>query len=284
MACRDHFIAHTQKALTGEVTMKGADVVYPHELAAKYLRWTSSTTGDEDAMIEAQWRAIRDATAAAGGLGRAVAMSDFSGSMGGTPMEVSMALGILISEITHPAFKDHFLGFDSNPSWISLVGKSTLKEKVEYARDFAQGLSTDFQKACDLILTRLIEHKVPAAEAPTDLIVLTDMGFDAACGTRHVNKTKVWETHIQMIQNSFAAAGYVAPRIVLWNLSAAYKDFHAKADEEGVVMLSGWSPALLKAISANGVMVKTPYEGLREILDVARYDRVRMAWDSTNVA
>jgi hypothetical protein len=279
-ACRTHFLEHTKKALSGEVTMKGADVVYPHELARKYFGYGSSTTADEDAMIEAQWRAIRDATASAGGLGRAVAMSDFSGSMSGTPMEVSMALGVLISEITHPAFRDYLIGFDSNPSWISLVGKSTLKEKVQYARHYAQGTSTNFQKACDLILTRLIEHKVPAAEAPTDLIVLTDMGFDEACGGAHVKKTSPWETHVQMIQNSFQRHGYVAPRIVLWNLRAEYKDFHAKAHDDGVVVLSGWSPSLLKAISANGVMVKTPYEGMREILDAPRYDRVRSAFDS----
>lgn len=279
-ACRAHFLEHTKKALNGEVTMKGADTVYPHELVKKYFGYHDSTTADEESMIEAQWKAIRESVAASGGLGRAVAMSDFSGSMSGIPMEVSMALGILISEVTHPAFRDHFLGFDSNPNWISLVGKSTLKEKVQYARNFAQGLSTNFQKACDMILTRLIEHKVPVEEAPTDLIVLTDMGFDSACGGVSVKKTGAWETHIQMIQNSFAAAGYSAPRIVLWNLRAEYKDFHAKADDEGVVVLSGWSPALLKAISANGVMVKTPYEGLREILDVPRYDAVREAWNS----
>jgi hypothetical protein len=191
-----------------------------------------------------------------------------------------MALGVLISEITHPAFRDHLIGFDSNPNWISFVGKSTLKEKVEYARHYAQGLSTNFQAACDLILRRLVEHKVPQEEAPTDLIVLTDMGFDAACGGSHVTKTKPWETHMTMIQDSFAHAGYIAPRIVLWNLRAAYKDFHAKADKAGVVVLSGWSPSLLKAISANGVQVKTPYEGMREILDNARYDAVRTAWPS----
>lgn len=283
MACREHFIAHTKKALKGEVTMKGADTVYPHELAAKYFRYGESTTADEDAMIEAQWKAIREATAAAGGLGRAVAMSDFSGSMSGIPMEVSMALGVLISEVTHPAFCDHIIGFDSNPNWISFVGKSTLKEKVEHARHYAQGLSTNFQAACDLILRRLVEHKVPVEEAPTDLIVLTDMGFDAACGDGvYVKKTLAWETHADIIQNSFARAGYVAPRIVLWNLRAAYKDFHAKADQKGVVVLSGWSQALLKAISANGVQVKTPYEGMRVILDAERYNKVRTAWDSVS--
>ena len=80
-----------------------------------------------------------------------------------------------------------------------------------------------------------------------------------------------------MIRQSFADAGYDAPRIVLWNLRAEYKDYHAKADEEGVVVLSGWSPAVLKAIQANGVEIKTPYQGLRELLDNARYDAVRKA-------
>lgn len=278
-ACRAHFVEHTKKALSGEVTMKGADTVYPHELARKFLHH-AGCTADEESMIEAQWKAIREATAAAGGLGRAVAMSDFSGSMGGTPMEVSMALGILISEITHPAFRDHFIGFDSNPSWISLTGKNTLKEKVHYAQRFAQGTSTNFQKACDLILTRLIEHKVPAEEAPTDLIVLTDMGFDQAAECIYLNKTVPWMTHVAVIQAAYTAAGYVPPRIVLWNLRAEYKDFHAKAHDTGVVALSGWSPSLLKAISAGGVNVQTPYEGMREILDASRYDAVRAAWSA----
>ena len=40
------------------------------------------------------------------GLSRVVAMADVSGSMCGTPMEVAIALGILTSEVTHPAFRD----------------------------------------------------------------------------------------------------------------------------------------------------------------------------------
>jgi hypothetical protein len=116
------------------------------------------------------------------------------------------------------------------------------------------------------------------------------MGFDAACShsayssytgnqyTKNV-KTQPWQTHFQMIRNNFEAAGYAAPRIVCWNLRAEYKDFHASAHEEGVVQLSGWSPAVLKALQANGVQVKTPYEGLRELLDAPRYDGVRDVMD-----
>jgi len=76
--------------------------------------------------------------------------------------------------------------------------------------------------------------------------------------------------------------GWTAPRIVIWNLRAQYNDFHAKAEQEGVVQLSGWSPNMLKALQTGGVQVKTPYEGLREILDDPRYKPVRAIWDKTH--
>jgi hypothetical protein len=199
---------------------------------------------------------------------------------------VSLALGILISEVATNAFKDHILTFDSTPRWHSFSGLTTLQEKVHSVGSLGQGLSTDFQAACDLILRRLVEHTVPRKEAPTDLLVLTDMGFDAACRqgvySSYTNnlKTQPWQTHFQMIRSNFEAAGYAAPRIVCWNLRAEYKDYHAKANEVGVVQLSGWSPAVLKAIQGNGIVVETPYMGMRRLLDDERYNRVREVVDA----
>lgn len=287
--CAENFKDFMGKVAKGEVQMKGGDTTMPHEHVHEvyHNRYLS-----EEALqvIQAQWDAIRQTAVAGGGLGKVVPMCDFSGSMSGLPIEVSLALGILISEIASPAFKDHILTFDSVPRWFSFANLKSLQEKVRAVGSLGQGLSTDFQAACDLILQRLVEHKVPRDEAPTDLLVLTDMGFDAACGAgqsssytgnsynKHV-KTKPWQTHFQMIRSNFEAAGYAAPRIVCWNLRAEYKDFHATAHEEGVVQLSGWSPAVLKALQAKGIQVRTPYEGMRELLDAPRYDRVREVMD-----
>jgi hypothetical protein len=131
------------------------------------------------------------------------------------------------------------------------------------------------------VLKRLVEHNVAPEDAPKDLLVLTDMGFDAAAGYEdlysHVKKTSTWETHFQMIRANFEAAGYTAPRIVCWNLRAEYNDYHATAHEKGVVQLSGWSPSVLKAIQGAGIQVETPYQGLRRLLDEPRYDAVRNA-------
>lgn len=272
MDCRENFIQHTRNVLAGKAALRGADVVYPHEIVQSFL--TDRMTAEEESVAQAQWNAIRDAVASGGGLRGCVPMSDFSGSMSGIPMYVSMALGILISEINDPAFKDSLVGFDQDPSWISFKGMTTLREKINHSLQFAQGLNTDFLKAAFLILDRLVEQQVPVDQAPKDLLVFTDMGFDAAKG---LNTN--WETQLTTIKNAFVEKGYSAPRIVVWNLRAEYKDFHARAHTEGVVMLSGWSPSALKTLQTNGVVLQTPYAALRELLDSPRYDRVREAWN-----
>lgn len=271
MECREHFQDHLQRVAQGKAKVNAADVVYPHEIIKTLLE--NILTEQEVSLLQAQWNAIRAAAAEAGGLRGCIPMSDFSGSMAGTPLYVSMALGILLSELNDPTFKDYLLAFDAEPSWISFKGMTDLKQKISHALTFAQGLNTDFMRATMHILQRLIDHKVPVDQAPKDLIVFTDMGFDAAAG-----RQGIWETQLTTIKKAFRENGYTAPRIVLWNLRSEYKDFHAKADTEGVVVLSGWSPSALKTLQTNGVVLQSPFAALREVLDAPRYDLVRAAW------
>ena len=286
ISCANHFKEYINDVKSGGKKIKGATTTMPHEHVSELLKEYDMPQEKVD-IIQAQWDAIRFEVEKQGGLGKIIPMCDFSGSMNGVPKEVSLALGILISEVASPAFRDHILTFDSTPIWHSFSGKSSLLEKVRSINTIGQGLSTDFQKACDLILERLVTHHVAPEDAPTDLLVLTDMGFDMACrqsnfsyytGNTYSYNTKntSWQTHFQMIRENFIRHGYQPPRIVCWNLHAAFKDYHATAHEEGVVKLSGWSPAVLKALQKNGVTVKTPYEGMRVLLDDARYDAVRV--------
>ena len=85
-----------------------------------------------------------------------------------------------------------------------------------------------------------------------------------------------------MIREAFKRAGedmwgvpWTPPRIVIWNVAATCADFHATADTEGVIMLSGWSPSLFKVLTEEGARVQNPMEALRVILDSERYDLVR---------
>jgi len=317
MEARKHFQEYFAAAKEGKVTVKAANVVYPHEIIKKIaipgsriaMRMGAAQGSSREALppseaeaagLCAQWDAIVKAARETGGLGRSLAMCDFSGSMMSagstkdTPFWVSMAMGLLISELTTDEFKDTFLTFDSNPILHTVTGK-TIFERVASIGDVGQGLSTDFQKAMDLVLATLKAKRCRPGQEPKDLIVITDMAWDKACASnqtsaytghsyRHIVKTEQWQTHIQMIRESFRRAGedmwgeggaWTPPRIVIWNVAATSKDFHAKADEEGVIMLSGWSPSLFKVLTTEGARVQTPMEALRMQLDDPRYNPIR---------
>ena len=295
IACEQRFREHFAAAAAGKATVKGANTVFPHELVSRVLRGEGSSL-DEHNAIQAQWNSIRDGVKATGGLNRCLAMCDFSGSMSGTPMDVSMALGCLISECNKGgAFEDYILTFDSTPT-LHKFASAGIVERVNEVRHLAQGLSTDFQAAYNLVLKHLVDNAVPVGQEPKDLIVLTDMGWDQACGFgQHMSsypgrsnhsavKTKPQETHIAIARRAFLKAGellfgegngWQAPRIVIWNLRAEYADFHATAQEEGVVQVAGWSPSLLRVLATRGVDALTPDAMLRAQLEDPRYDAVR---------
>lgn len=266
--CAEKFKKYKESVKRGEVVMKGGDTTMPNEHVRKVI--SAEYDEDIDSVVQAQWEAIRVTTAAGGGLGKSVFLCDFSGSMSGEPLEVSLAMGILGSELADPAFRNHILTFDAEPKWHQFPEGQTLRRKIDSIYGKGTGLNTNFLAACELVLERLVEHKVAQQDAPTHLIVITDMGFDKA------NNGSIWETQFQKVRADFQAQGYEPPLIVCWNVSALYRDAHAKAHEIGVVQLSGWSPSVLKALQT-GVRVETPYQGLRVLLDDARYDKVRVA-------
>jgi len=284
----EHFSEHFAKAVKGELILKGTDTVYPHEvIEAIYLNDCSEA---EKNLRLGQWAAFVAKAKEGGALKHCLAMCDFSGSMDGLPKMVSLALGLLIAEVSG---SNKILTFDSVPQWHTFEPADNLYQKVASIGNIGHGLSTDFQKAMDLILADIKERRVKPEDVVKDLIVFTDMAWDQACSSseqsqytgntyRHNVKTEQWQTHIQMIRENFRRAGedlhgvpFVPPRIVIWNLRAAYSDFHARTDEEGVVMLSGWSPALFKVLQEKGIEVLTPYAALRLQLDDPMYQPVR---------
>lgn len=307
--CADRFKAHYAAAAKGFAKVHGADTLYPHQVVKEMATSVGGTEGPEQDHLLAVWRSMVAKAKEAGGLGRSIFMSDFSGSMqsagmaGDTPYWVSMALGLLGAEVCADEFKDRLMTFQSEPSWHTFRPEDDLFKRICSITHSCcgQGTSTDFQKAMDLVLATLKEKRIRPGQEPENLIVLTDMAFDEACGSseisqytdhryRHVVKTAPWETHITMIQESFRRAGedmwgpgqgFKPPRIVIWNLASAVgdgrKDIHAKADQPGVAMLSGWSPSQFKVLCEAGPQPLTPLDILRMELDDSQYDAVREA-------
>jgi hypothetical protein len=290
--CRKNLLLAT---VEGKVCGK---VLAPHELV-RQLMSMSSINFAESCVYDAQWQKIIDGVLetsakfigsdAPSGLnfGKLFPMVDVSSSMSGTPMEVAIALGILVSMTCNIAWRDRFITFDTNPTWVDLSGCKSLFDKVKKTQNAPWGGSTNFEKAFEMILNVACDARLTPDQIP-DLIVFSDMQFNQA--------GQFGETMYNIMTRRFSEEGvkicgspWPLPKIIFWNLRGDTRGYPVDANQKNVQMLSGFSPSLLKlllngeplvteVVAENGTVVQqqiTPAETLRKALDDPRYFHIR---------
>ena len=265
--CRNNLI---KTIIDGNINSKE---LFPHEIIKKISEKNSTT---DKILIETQWKLIIEnlkkqiKSKNRNNIGNLIPLVDVSGSMYGTPIHVAIGLGIIISELTNEKYKNRILTFESEPNWHIINEKSTLHEKVESLLKAPWGGSTNFSKAMDMIYNIVKINKLKMEDIP-DLIVFSDMQFDQAeynCDS--------FETQYERIQRKFNELGteicgtpYNPPKIIFWNLRGNSKTgIHAPVEKniEGVQLLSGFSPSLMKSILENDeIEVK---DSSKELVDV----------------
>ena len=99
-------------------------------------------------------------------------------------------------------------------------------------------MNTDFEKAYTTILDLATKHDVDPKSMPTMLLCLSDMQFDDS-GNRNL--------HLDNIKDEYKSAGYELPKLVFWDLEA-HPGQPAECSDENVAMISGFSPAIMKAV------------------------------------
>lgn len=261
--CRKNIIEASTKMLKG-------GLLEPNELVEKIL--DNRISGGLASIINSQWDSLvkniesqiksRISQINSGNsnfdLSKCVVMSDVSGSMSGTPMNVSIGFGILISQLANDAFKDLVLTFDTLPEFHNLSKCKTFVEKVESLKKAKWGGSTNFEGAMIAIRNIVVNNKLKEDDIPQCLLVISDMQFDVASdkteygsykrgigwGTAYDNIKNLWEK----LGNKMFGHPIEPPQIVFWNVRADTIGFPAAADEPGVTLMSGYSPSLLKFI------------------------------------
>lgn len=216
--------------------------IQPHELVSKYC--TSQSELDET--IEVQWNDLVQKLSILGKFNKTQAVVDVSGSMSGTPMEVAISLGLIISQLTNEPFNNKIVTFSSNPQFHNIVGKN-LKEKVQNLQTANWGMNTNFIKVFELLLQHAQFFNLPQDQMVETLFIFTDMQFDVA------NRIKSDEsinndinTTYNIIKNMFSETIYTPPKIIFWNLRSSINAFPVVENQEGVSLMSGFSAEMLK--------------------------------------
>jgi hypothetical protein len=237
-----------------------ASVLFPHQL------YQAINERQNASAVEAQWNALPDYME--GTTERILPVCDVSGSMSGLPMDVSVSLGIYISERNKGIFKDAFLTFHESPQMQYLQG--SLAQRMRQLSHADWGGTTNLQASFDLILNSAMREKISQEEMPTKLLIISDMEFDEACGSYRYGSP----TNLDVIRHKYQAAGYVMPEIIFWNVNGRLGNSPAQVHDQGTGLVSGFSPSILKSILKGKVY--GPEQLMMDTVMTDRYARVKV--------
>ena len=260
---------YVTKLAKGEAGVKiNAGAVFPYDVLKGRIGRYNTMSKQELDVIQAQWDALPNFI----GDANVLPMVDSSGSMtcsagghtsksGLSCLEVAISLGLYFADKNKGKFKDTFLTFSHRPKLVNLHGN--INQKIDQMNT-GEVANTNLNAAFDLILKTAVDNNVPQAEMPETLVIFSDMQFDQ--GVEHDDSA------IEMIARKYEAAGYALPKVVFWNLNAAYGNTPVKFDKRGTAMVSGFSPAVAQGILSGNMDDFTPEAIMLKTVMKDRYD------------
>lgn len=253
----ENFRTFVTKVKSGEVKMN-AKVIYPYQILQSGLR----AHGLERDAAQAQWQSLPNYIPEGS---EAIFVVDTSGSMswGGIdpqPRLIANSLGIYAAERLAGEFKNCYITFSREARLVQLPNGNVF-DKYKYLERNSINENTNLQSVFDLVLRTALQNRIPQGNMPKRIVIVSDMEFDNAV---------TGFTNLEVIRAKYRASGYEMPMLVFWNVAARHNQTPATLDSQGIALISGFSPSIMKAVlSANPVI--TPYDMMLEVINVQRY-------------
>lgn len=239
-----------------------ASAVYPYDVVKSILG------GGDDRLANEQWKALPDYMEGSE-YKNILPVIDTSGSMylavsGSTrSIDVSVSLGLYLAEHNKGQFSNHFITFSQKPELQKIQG-TTLRDKIVNLSNASWGFNTNIEKVFDLVLGSAVSNNVPSEEMPDCILIISDMEFDQA--------TRLNQPAMQMIEQKFFDAGYKVPSIVFWNVFSRRKNVPVEFNKQGVALVSGFSPSIMKSILNANFDELTPTTLMYDAIGEVRYN------------
>lgn len=257
----------------GETTIN-AGVLYPHDIVHKYAGGYGYTQGKLDTTLEELWKVLPDYVK---DNSTTICVADGSGSMTScvgnsrvSCLDVANALAIYFAERCSGEFKDKYITFSEHPQLVDFSKCNNLRDKINIALSHSEVANTNIKAVFALILKTAINTHMKQEDLPENILILSDMEFDMAQGYHH----KINNTLFAEIAQEYQRCGYKLPRLVFWNICSRTNTVPVQENENGVALVSGFSPAIVKMVLSNSV---DPWDCLLEQLNSERYAPVESA-------
>ena len=254
-------------------TKVNAKDLYPYEVVDKATHCFHASMDNTDRlMVNKFWDNLADYFN--GKSLNALAVVDTSGSMtwsGGAakPINVAISLGMYCAERAKGPFAGHYVSFASRPQLIEVKGVDFVdKVRRIYSANLCD--NTNIEATFDMLLTTALQNGCSQSDLPENIIVISDMEFDAARGyySRGNNNPK---TLMEGIREKWARHGYRMPHLIYWNVDARQNNIPEDIGVGNISYVSGMSPSIFEQIMSG----KTGLDLMFEKLDSPRYECIR---------
>ncbi|MGM9972403.1 MAG: DUF2828 family protein [Anaeroplasmataceae bacterium] len=182
-------------------------------------------------------------------------VADTSGSMtcyDYLPISSALGLAIYAAQRNTGVFHNKFINFSDRPSFQQIKGEtlSQMLKSIDYDN---WECSTNIDAAMKMILQATKKSK---EDCPSHLVIISDMEFDS-CTNKKSNYQK-WKEEYQK-------NGLEMPKIVFWNVAGNAKGIPVTKNEDGVALVSGFSPVVFK-----GLFDLENYKPINAMLDILK--------------
>ena len=140
--------------------------------------------------------------------------------------------------------------------------KGDINQRLSQLVHAEWGQNTNLTGVFELILRKAKEVNLSEEMMPKTILVISDMEFDC-CGNL---------TNYEMIKKAYNVSGYQCPQIAFWNVNGRAGNVPVTVNKQGVALVSGASPSVIKAVLTNQL---NPVNIMDSIIETERYSVIQ---------
>lgn len=187
-----------------------------------------------------------------------------------TAMDVSIGLSLYLAEANQGVFHGKVMSFSERSDLVDVSKTSDLGEKIKLIDRYG-GLNTNVENVLSAVLDLAKSSHCTQQEIPT-IAFFSDMEFDPEAKSTYYSQFQVGKSYKALFEkwcDRFNEAGYQFPKMVFWNIAGRSESVPLKANENGLILVSGYNENLVKMVISDQY---DPWNALKETLVNPRYN------------
>lgn len=175
----ERYSSFFKSCATGEKKINAATLL-PHSIVELYLKKYNDFKGTlEETALETTWNSLVESLRKSPDLklSNSLAICDVSGSMEGTPMNVAIALSLIVTSLSNQVWNGIICTFSEKPQ-LHLVAGDSLGEKIQNIQKMDWGTNTNIEAVFDLVYEKTLKEKKSRNVSIDQLFIFSDMRFD----------------------------------------------------------------------------------------------------------